>query len=117
MIRASHGLERSSRYVQVLEILFRVPTRIDLDAERQATVKAELADKGSKQDNTRRLAMHENATATAQRLAVSVRVFRKDGKSVTFWAQNASEKDAQRTHRLVEELDALRAEEATEPLE
>jgi hypothetical protein len=61
--------------------------------------------------------MHENATATAQRLAVSVRVFRKDGKSVTFWAQKASEKDAQRTHRLVEELDALRAEEATEPLE
>ena len=61
-LRASHGLERSSHYIQVLEILLRVPTWIDLDIERQATVKAELADKGSTQDVTKRLPMHRNVS-------------------------------------------------------
>jgi hypothetical protein len=68
---------RTEHFIQVLYIHLFVPTSIDLDAERQATVKVELADKGSKQDDTKRLAMNENATATAQRLAILVSVFKK----------------------------------------
>ena len=48
---------------------------------------------------------------------MSVSVFTKNGKSVRFWPQKTVEKDAQRAHRLVEDLDALYAEEATESLE
>lgn len=110
--------ERQTRhYFVVLGICIRVPSCIDLDTGRQATVTAELADKGSKQDDTKRLAMNKSATAAAQRLAISVSVFTKNGESIKFWAENRGEQDAQRAHRLVEDLDALYAEEATESLE
>ena len=62
-------------------LLFRpsIPTWIDVDDLRQATLKAEPADRGSTQLVMKRLAMGNTATATAQRLAISVTVFQKNG--------------------------------------
>lgn len=51
--------------VQVLLLVVAIPTWIDLDHDRGATVKAKLADRGSKHPTMERLAMNDAATATA----------------------------------------------------
>jgi inactivated superfamily I helicase len=91
-----------------------IPTWIDLDADRKATVKAKLADRGSKHPATERLATSDAATATAQRLAISVTVFTKKGSTVAFWAKQAGMKVAAVVHDLVAQLEDIQAEQATQ---
>jgi hypothetical protein len=77
-LRKDSRYTMSNRY-RIEFLLFRllIPAGIDVDELRQATLKAELADRGSTQPVMKRLAMSNTATATAQRLAISVTVFKK----------------------------------------
>jgi hypothetical protein len=59
-----------------------VPTWINLDSERSATVKVELADKSTKLPEEKIFARNDKASDTARRLGISVTVLRKDGPEV-----------------------------------
>jgi hypothetical protein len=58
--------------------------------------------------------MSDEATVTAQRLAISVTVYAKDGSMAQFWAQKSSLKAAELAHDLVPQLEAVQAELAPE---
>jgi hypothetical protein len=107
---------RSSDRYQVNAFLFRfmIPASTDVDPLGAARLKAELMDKGSKQPITKRLAMSDKATVTAQRLAISVTVYAKDGSMAQFWAQNSGLKAAGHALDLVPQFEAVQAELATE---
>lgn len=91
-----------------------IPSSIDADHLRAARLEAELVDKDSKQPITKRLTMSDEATVTAQRLAISVTVYAKDGSMAQFWAQNGSLQTAELAHDLVQQLEAVQAELAPE---
>jgi hypothetical protein len=91
-----------------------IPASTDVDPLGAARLKAELMDKGSKQPITKRLAMSDKATVTAQRLAISVTVYAKDGSMAQFWAQNSGLKAAGHALDLVPQFEAVQAELATE---
>jgi hypothetical protein len=105
----------SDRY-QVNAFQFRLilPASIDVDHLSAATLKAELVDRGSTQPITKRLAMSDKATATAQRLAILVTVREKDGSIAQFWAQKRGLKAAGLALDLVPQLEAIQAQLATE---
>lgn len=61
-----------------------------------------------------RLAVNDAATATAQRLAISVTVFTNKGPTVTFWAHKTDPKGSAAAHNLVLWLEEVQAEQATQ---
>jgi hypothetical protein len=111
ILRKDTRYTKQNRY-RVEFLLFRVliPAWIDVDELRQATLKAELADSGSVQPVMKRLAMSNAASATAQRLAISVTVFKKNGSKVMFWGKRQSAMQAEVAHDLVPQLEAVQAE-------
>src|SRR3954465_5431992 len=94
--------------------VFKIPASIDVDNLRAAKLKAELVGRGSKQSIMKRPAMSDKATVTAQRLAISVTVYAKDGSMAQFWANHSSLKAAGLALDLVPQLEAAQAELATE---
>jgi hypothetical protein len=96
-------------------IFIYVPTWINLDSERSATVKVELADRSTKLPEAKIFAQSDKASDTARRLGISVTVLRKDGPEVQFWTKRGGEKAAEHAHDLVVALEAFQEEEATEP--
>ena len=91
-----------------------MPTRIYLDQERGAIVKAELADRGTKLPEAKIFAQNDTASDTARRLAISVTVFEKNGSKVQFWATRGGARVAGYVHDLVVALEAFQEETATE---
>ena len=91
-----------------------VPTWIDLDQERSAIVKAELADRDTKLPEAKIFAQSDTASDTARRLAISVTVFKENGSKVQFWANRRAAVLAGFIHDLVVALEALQEETATE---
>jgi hypothetical protein len=91
-----------------------VPTWINLDPERSATVKAELADRGTKLPEAKIFARNDKASDIARRLGISVTVFTKGGSKIQFWAKKRSAKAAGYVHGLVVALEAFQEEEAIE---
>ena len=88
-----------------------------MDHTRQATINAELADRGKEHNKMKRCATHETASDTARRLAISVSVYQKSGSEVQFWAKRRSAKVAKDVHDFVEEFEkfeAVQVEQATE---
>jgi hypothetical protein len=101
---------RNQYYIPVLLLEINVPTWIVLDHTRQATMKAELADRGKEHSGMKRYATHETASDTARRLAISVSVVGAGGKVIDFWAHGTTKLVAARAHDLVQELEAVQAE-------
>jgi hypothetical protein len=91
-----------------------IPTWINLDPERSATVKAELADRGTKLPETKIFARNDKASDIARRLGISVTVFTKGGSKIQFWAKKRSAKAAGYVHDLIVALEAFQEEEAIE---
>jgi len=108
--------ERDQYAIAVLTntIFIFVPTCINLDPKRSATVKAELADRGTKLPKAKIFACNNKASDIARRLGISVTVFTKNGSKFQFWAKRGSEKIAGYAHDLAVALEALREEKAIE---
>jgi hypothetical protein len=112
-----HKITNRNQYaIEVLRhtLYIYVPPWIDLDHTRGATVKAELADRGTEHTQTKMFAQNDTASETARRLAISVSVFEKNGSEVQFWARRKSAKVAKDVHDFVEKFEAVQVEQGTE---
>jgi len=95
-------------------IFIRVPIDINLDPERSATVKVELADRSTELPEVKIFAGNVKASNIARRLGISVTVFTQNGSQVQFWARTESEKAAGHVHDLVVALEDFLEKKAIE---